>query len=496
VPRGTYLTGTLWLRSNVELHVAMGATLAASGDRADYNADDAFPENPVARGEQASGAHLVIAYRAENVAITGLGTIDGRGHNFFGPAPEGTDADDYRIRGPKFPIAGWRPGQMIYFCRCRGVTVRDVTLVNSPYWTLFLLGCDDVRVRGLVIRNPAQTPNGDGIDIDCSSRVTVSDCIISTGDDCITFRGNTSLLGEDKPCEDVAVANCVLSSPTCAFRVGVGDGLVHRCRATNIEIPAARTAVHFVCKYSGKAGRGSRITDIDFSGLTGDTVMPFTVFNGHGASAPAGISNVRLRGMRLRAETGSYFAGGPGLPIKGLVLKDWDLALHGGGGNREFWRGVPFPMPHDVHVFPARRGNEDAAALPTAVYGTFLEDATFDSMRIRWEGALGEVWRDGLAIENSSGLDFCGCHLSQPPGREGAGIRLRRSAGVSIRNCRAGEGTRVFLKMDDSPPGAEVRLAGNDFCGAARGFEVDTKVGRPGESGEHPPAEAGGEEGV
>jgi polygalacturonase len=92
--------------------------------------------------------------------------------------------------------------------------VRDVKLFNSPYWTLFLLGCEDIQIRGLLIENPPATANGDGIDIDCCKNVTISDCIIRSGDDSITLRGNVRLLGEDDwICENVVVTNCILSTP-------------------------------------------------------------------------------------------------------------------------------------------------------------------------------------------------------------------------------------------------------------------------------------------
>lgn len=77
VPAGTFLTGTIFLKDNVELHLAAGAVLKGSPDLADYNADDCIPQNRVFAAEQVTGGHLIIAAEVRNVSITGPGTIDG-----------------------------------------------------------------------------------------------------------------------------------------------------------------------------------------------------------------------------------------------------------------------------------------------------------------------------------------------------------------------------------------------------------------------------------
>src|SRR5699024_605622 len=141
----------IYLKSHVELHLCAGATLVASSDRADYNADDIFLENERftrRTKENVGGGHLIIAYKQENISITGSGTIDGNSSCFFDPLPEDDPGIEggYRYKYANYPIPGWRPAQMIFFCRCENVAVRDVQLVNAPYWTLFHLGCQDVHL--------------------------------------------------------------------------------------------------------------------------------------------------------------------------------------------------------------------------------------------------------------------------------------------------------------------------------------------------------------
>ena len=472
VPAGTYLTGTIYLKSNMELHLRAGATLRGSPNPDDYNADDVFPENPTFSSERVSGAHLVIAYCAENVAITGQGTIDGGSSQFFEPLPP-----DWSGPG-NFPIKDWRPGQMVFFCRCRQVAVRDVSLLNAPYWTLFLLGCDDVQIRGVRIVNPPQTANGDGIDIDCCANVTVSDCIVRSGDDSITLRGNTKVLGRQKPCENVVVTNCVLSSPCNAIRVGVGDGLIRNCSFSNIVITDSRTGINMVCRYSDRVPVGTSIENIHFSQFTMDVILPLQVIVGAGASEAAGIRDVTFSAFRVRAQAGFYVGGNPGLPIQRIRLHDWDLLLSGGAENCVLVDAVPYPYPIAGHP-----GTEGRPALPCAVYGTHLDDVSIRGFRVRWADDLSAVWRDGLVFEHVSELTLTGLDLRQPQLDAGAALRCRDVDGVCVTGSRAASGTTTFLQMEQSPPNARVHCIGSDLTAAGRAWESDVEVYEAGVTG-------------
>ncbi|MHC4872448.1 MAG: glycoside hydrolase family 28 protein [Planctomycetota bacterium] len=273
VPSGVYLTGTLYLKDNVELHLQSGSTIKGCTDRALYNADDIYPEVKVNKKEEATGAHLIIGYKVKNISITGTGTIDGNSKEFLGEIPPYENDDSYRAPKGMFPVKDWRPAQMLWLCRCSNISVRDVNLINSTYWTFLLLGCDDVHIRGLSITNPPQTPNGDGIDIDCCKNVTLSDCNIITGDDCITLRADIQTLGEDKVCENVVVSNCVLSTPANGLRVGVGDGTIRNCMFNNIVIADSRVGINMICRFPCPNVRGALIENISFSNFNIDAIL-------------------------------------------------------------------------------------------------------------------------------------------------------------------------------------------------------------------------------
>lgn len=144
---GVFLSGTVYLRDNIGLEILPGAKLKASADKNLYNRDDFCPQNAAIESERASGAHLLVALEAENVSVFGGGEIDGSGLDFWMQVPENAS-----VNSAEFAYPRWRPGQMLFFCECRGVSVRNVRLSNAPFWTCFFHGCSDVFASGLSIK--------------------------------------------------------------------------------------------------------------------------------------------------------------------------------------------------------------------------------------------------------------------------------------------------------------------------------------------------------
>ena len=117
VPPGTFVTGTIWLRSHVELRLEKGAVLKAGVRPEDYNASDAFPENFWSDSEEWSGGHLLLGYKVEDVAISGEGTIDGSGLSFFGECDEDSRFPFYKYGLRLHPLdrSWFRPGPLVAF---------------------------------------------------------------------------------------------------------------------------------------------------------------------------------------------------------------------------------------------------------------------------------------------------------------------------------------------------------------------------------------------
>ena len=270
VPSGVYKCGTVWLKSHVELCLSIGAELLASDDLDDYNAEDAYPQNYGYAPEGWVGKHLIIAHEVSDVAISGFGRINGNCHAFVtkGPSLPGSQYGWCNGRSELRDPEAMRPGQLIVFIESEHIRVQDITIVDSPCWSCFFLGCEYVGVRGVRIFNPLWMLNSDGIDIDASRHVTVSDCIIRTGDDAITLRASEARVKNkaDMHCEFVTVSNCILSTGICAFRIGVGNGVIRHARIQGIVIERCMNAVELCTAYSDR-GKAS-IEDIGVSDIT------------------------------------------------------------------------------------------------------------------------------------------------------------------------------------------------------------------------------------
>ena len=261
-PPGTYLSGSIYLKSHSGLHLAPGAVLLMSPDMEDFNKADFVPWNYKTPSEYSQGKHLLIAVEKEDITICGGGTIHGNDMAFMNP----DDPIKELMVGIYNVKPCGKPGQMLYFCLSRNITIRDVNIEHSSYWHCFLHGCTDVLISKVRIRGDHKVNTNDGIDIDCCKNVIVSECIIDTADDAIAIRGNSKRLQDRaQKCENILVSNCILNaSYACAVRVGVGDGEIRNCILDNIIVPYAGTAILIQSRYS-EASKGTSIQDISFS---------------------------------------------------------------------------------------------------------------------------------------------------------------------------------------------------------------------------------------
>lgn len=233
-PPGTYLAGTLRLRSRVAVHIGAGAKLQASHDPQHF---EYIQPKVWSRMDVKPTRVFLYAEDEEEVSLCGDGTIDGGG-----TSPAFTtnlkDTDNFR------PYC-------LHVVHCRRVTVRDLRLQNSALWMQRYLECDDVRLTGLRNHNHA-TWNNDGLDIDSSSNVVISDCIFDTSDDgiCLKSEGRS-------PARNVTVSNCVISSHASAIKFGTGSigGFENVVISNCIVRPSqSKKMVHALEAWGGLAG--------------------------------------------------------------------------------------------------------------------------------------------------------------------------------------------------------------------------------------------------
>jgi len=191
---GTFVSGTILLKSRVNLHVESGAVLLGSEDLEDY--PDITPELLYLYTDRFT-RYLIYAEKAENISITGRGTIDGRGRAF--PYVRNEDKN--------------RP-YIIRFAECTNVAVRDITFLDSARWLQHYLACENVLIDGITVIARTRE-NRDGIDIDSCHNVRIANSYIDSGDDAIVLKALAM-----RPCRNVTVSNCVLRSSASALKLG------------------------------------------------------------------------------------------------------------------------------------------------------------------------------------------------------------------------------------------------------------------------------------
>ena len=208
LPRNhVFLSGPVELKSNVELHLEATATLKANPNESIYKLS-AFGEN---RGE---GMLWLWAKDAENISITGKGTIHGNGIAFMGAELE----DSYELKPLADQTFDPRP-HVLTLTNVQNLTIRDVTIKEGAYWTVHLIGCNEAVIDGINLLNTLKIRNGDGIDLDHSKNVRIANCHITSGDDCICLK-NRREFEQYGSCHDIVVTNCVMSSRSCAIKIG------------------------------------------------------------------------------------------------------------------------------------------------------------------------------------------------------------------------------------------------------------------------------------
>ncbi len=247
IPPGTWRTGTVWLRSHMELRLEKGAVLKATTRPEGYNANDAFPENFWSVGEEWSGGHLLLGYKVEDVAITGEGIVDGSGLSFFGEPGEDSRFPYYKYGLRLHPLdrTWFRPGPLVAFFLSKDIRIEGASIVDSPGWTTHFRCCDGVAIRGVTIRNDRTIANTDGFSIDCSRNVEISGCTVITGDDAVAIRASYRLHAEEHPCENIIVEDCDLASCCMGVRVGIGSGTIRNVAIRRVRIQEAAHGIAF-----------------------------------------------------------------------------------------------------------------------------------------------------------------------------------------------------------------------------------------------------------
>lgn len=255
----TFISGPLELKGNIEIYLDFGAVLRANPDESIYHLS-AFGEN------EGEGMLWLWAKDADNLSFRGHGTVCGNGIKFMGkelldsyelkPLKSKTSDLNSQIPKPFDP----RPHVLTLF-GCKNVSIRDITIREGAYWTVHLVGCDDVVIDGINLLNNLKIRNGDGIDIDHSKNVRISNCHITSGDDCICLK-NRREFEEYGSCHDITVTNCTMTSRSCAIKIGSENmDSIYNVSVDNCVITRSNRGIGIQNRDEGT------VTDVSFSNI-------------------------------------------------------------------------------------------------------------------------------------------------------------------------------------------------------------------------------------
>ncbi|MDQ8195628.1 glycoside hydrolase family 28 protein [Coraliomargarita sp. SDUM461004] len=315
VPAGQYVTGTIKLKSNIELRLEPEAELLGSLSLDDYARDiQGAIEAP------AFDECLVYAENANNIRITGGGTINGRGHRENFPVGERTAYHD-------------RP-MLIRFVDCVGVHFEDVTFKNAASWCTHLVDCDNIVARNVTIDSVVNR-NNDGFDLDGCKNVLIEDCDIRTGDDSICPKSTTT-----RVVENVVVRNTRAISHTSAFKLGTSSrGGFKNILVTDCDFSGTRMGAIKLLAVDGGFIEDVRISNIVMDDVEGPI---FIRLANRGRTYEKPTEQIQAKDVEPEGAPVGY--------IKGIHISDIKATVSGDKLDRQgmMISGIPGHMIEDV----------------------------------------------------------------------------------------------------------------------------------------------------
>ena len=334
VPKGTFVTGSIFLKPGVNLCVEQDAVLKGSENTNDYP----WINTRIAGLEMKWPAALINADSVTNLVLSGPGTIDGSGlrwwQEYWGvrrAEPDGLD--------PHFKVG--RP-RLVHIIRSRNVTVRDVLMKDSAFWHLQLTYCDGVLVDGLKVRahhDGVKAASSDGIDIDSTCNVVITNCDIVCDDDAICLKAGRDADGlrVNRPTENVVVQNCRVGH--AAGLVVIGSETSGGIRHVRVSDCRAEDGCQEVVRFKTKMDRGGVVEDIVYENIEADGIASVFNFNMNALAktwlpeafrtpVPPEIGTPVFRDITVRnlrathCQTAGRLVGLPESPLRDLTLEN------------------------------------------------------------------------------------------------------------------------------------------------------------------------------
>ena len=337
IPAGRFLTGAIHLESNVNLHVAENATLVFSRDPKDYLP----PVFTRFEGTECMNySPFVYAFEKQNVAVTGLGTLDGQADSeHWWPWARASRTEDrtaiVAMGDKNVPVAERIFGEghflrpnFVQPYRSTNVLLEGFTMKNSPMWELNPVLCRNVIVRDVKI--DSHGPNNDGCDPESCDGVLITGCTFNTGDDCIAIKSGRNQDGRrvNVPCQNVVIEDCIMQDGHGGVSIGseVSGGVrniqVRRCRMSSPHLQRA-------LRIKTNSYRGGVIENIGFHNVTVGQVaeavieVDFYYEEGEGGPFRPVVKNIDVSHVTCEKSKHAVFLRGyKAAPISGVTISD------------------------------------------------------------------------------------------------------------------------------------------------------------------------------
>ncbi len=447
---GTYLCGSIQLKSRITLELDNGATILASTEDKDF---DPFEELGFKNDsdEETSFFHfsLIWAEDAENIAIVGAGTIDSNRTGRTGPKTIGLK-------------------------RCKHVTIRDITIRNAGNYAVSMLGTDFVNIDGISIFSSYC----DGIDPDCCQNVRIANCYIETWDDAIVPKASFSL-GYRRSTENIVVTNCVIATSCNAFKLGTeSGGDFKHITVSNCVMTTYKSEVDYrepTPPISGIAlisVDGLNIHDLTITNIAMDDVR-FPIFIRLGnrgrdmdKPVPGTLKRVVISNITAsNALIGGIVIGQPDRPIEDVLFDNIRIACKGGGTKDQPDIDVPAKMLEYPSASRFR-------GVPTyGFYSRHVDGLKFEDVRFSLESP---DTRHAMICDDVTDLTLDS--FRTPTADDVAPqIFLNNVRDVTIRGCRPPAGTDGFVEVVGGRSRG-IGLLSNDFSCVKKVFVLGEGV--------------------
>ena len=337
VPSGTFVTGSIFLKQDVNLVIEKGGVLKGSQNTNDYP----WINTRIAGLEMKWPAALVNAEGLSSVRIMGDGVIDGSGERWWKEYWDARANESNRV-DPHFKIA--RP-RLVHLMNCTNVFVRGLTLRDAAFWNLQLTYCDQVEIRTLTVRAPVlpvRAASSDGIDVDSSRNVLIASCDIECADDAICLKAGRDADGlrVNRPTENIEIVNCRVGQ--AAGMVVFGSETAGGIRNVHVWNCRADAGCEEVVRFKTRMGRGGVVENVVYENIVADGTARVFNFNMDAfsttwlpeefrATVPADkatpvFRNITIRNLKARnCDSAGSLIGLNESPLRNLTLENVDI---------------------------------------------------------------------------------------------------------------------------------------------------------------------------